>query len=827
MKSIRTTSPKMWLQLPAVMTVLWLGLVATLTIVQATAAEDASGRHSLLWGRDGEVWTPQSRLPDFSFAGYRRGERSLPSIVRGVSVVEFGAKGDGEADDTQAFLAAIAKVERGAIEVPAGRYRITNLLEISRPGVVLRGEGPDRSVLVFATPLNDIRPNWGATTTGRRTSNYSWSGGFVTLRGSFGSDTLARVVQPARRGEDTVEVDSTSRLRPGQEVEVYEADTPENSLAIHLYSGDAGPVKNLEGKARASLVARIVAIDGPRVKIDRTLRCDLRPEWMPRLRAFEPTVTESGVEGLSFEFPVTPYLGHFTELGLNPVALSGVAHCWVRNILVQNADSGPFIGGVFNTVEGCVLESERAVDRQRCTGHHGISLGGSDNLLTGFVIRTRFIHDVTVSGFCSGNVASRGRGIDLSLDHHRYAPNENLFTDLDAGAGTRLWKCGGGADLGKHCGTRGTFWNIRAASPLRYPPPDFGPATMNLVGLETNEPSETDLEGKWFEVIAPAELAPRDLHEAQRARRLGRAEAPPVPAPLRSTIETVEVERDISYAETDNPRQRLDLFLPKKRSSDRPLPVIAYIHGGAWMAGDRTSGGGVRPLAELVAGGDFAGVSIGYRLSQEAPWPAQIHDCKAAIRWLRANSARLGLDADRIGVIGESAGGHLVALLGTGGGVAALEGDLGSNDETSSRVRCVVDQFGPSELLVMSDYPSRMDHNAPDSPESRLVGGPLQERKEAARAASPITYVSSDDPPFLIIHGDADPLVPFNQSERLAKALKDAGVEPVFVRVEGGGHGGFRNPELPERIRRFFERHLRGQEVEVSAEAVPNATQAR
>lgn len=486
------------------------------------AAFPAPAQHSQLWSERGAQWTPQSRLPDFSFAGYRRGEKSLPNEPPGVSVKEFGARGDGETDDTAAFLKALAEVKSGAIEIPPGRYRITGLLEITRPNVVLRGAGPDKTVLFFPAPLNDIKPNWGATTTGQKTSNYSWSGGFITLRGSFQSKKLTDIAGTARRGDQVVTVASSAGLRVGKELEVYQSDTPENTLAVQLYSGDAGPVENLKGQARASLVSRILAVTGNRVSLDRPLRCDVQPEWKPQLRTFEPTVTESGVENLAFEFPLTPYKGHFTELGFNPVALNGVAHCWVRNIRVVNADSGPFVSGVFNTVEGLVLETSRTADRQNCTGHHGFSLGGADNLLTNFDLRVRFIHDITVSGFCSGNVVSRGRGLDLSLDHHRHAPNENLFTDLDAGAGTRLWHCGGGAALGKHCGARGTFWNIRSARSLSYPPAGFGPSSMNLVGLETSQPSETNVEGKWFEAIPPAQLQPQNVHAAQLQKRLAK-----------------------------------------------------------------------------------------------------------------------------------------------------------------------------------------------------------------------------------------------------------------------------------------------------------------
>jgi hypothetical protein len=309
----------------------------------------------------------------------------------------------------------------------------------------------------------------------------------------------------------------------GQEVEVYQSDTADNSLAAHLYTGDAGPVQNLNGRTRMSLVTHIVAIEGNHVTLDRPLRCDLRAEWSPQLRLFKPTVTESGVENLGFEYPLIPYQGHFTELGYNPIAFQNVAHCWVRNIRVHNADSGPFISGYFNTVDGIVLESDRPEDNQQCTGHHGISLGGGDNLLVNFDIRTRFIHDITVSSCTCGNVASRGRGVDLSLDHHRRAPFENLFTDLDAGAGTRLWKCGGGAALGKHCGARETFWNIRAARSLSRPPDAFGPPTLNLVALFTTHPTEASAEGRWFEAIPPAALRPQNLYEAQLTRRLNAA----------------------------------------------------------------------------------------------------------------------------------------------------------------------------------------------------------------------------------------------------------------------------------------------------------------
>lgn len=213
---MRLTEDKMkYLPMPAPVKAsrraLFVSLFAISSLLGGATSVPAA-QHSQLWGERGEHWTPQSRLPDFSFAGYQRGEKPLPDLPPGVSVKKFGAKGDGQADDTAAFRKALTEVKSGAIEVPPGRYRITGLLEITRPNVVLRGAGPDRTVLFFPTPLNDIKSDWGATTGGRKTSNYSWSGGFITLHGSFQSRKLTEI-SPAQPSGATGR--STSRPQPG------------------------------------------------------------------------------------------------------------------------------------------------------------------------------------------------------------------------------------------------------------------------------------------------------------------------------------------------------------------------------------------------------------------------------------------------------------------------------------------------------------------------------------------------------------------------------------------------------------------------------------
>ena len=273
----------------------------------------------------------------------------------------------------------------------------------------------------------------------------------------------------------------------------------------------------------------------------------------------------------------------------------------------------------------------------------------------------------------------------------------------------------------------------------------------------------------------------------------------------RPKLEGFKVMQDISYAGTDNARQTLDLALPIKRTSDKPLPVIAFIHGGGWRGGNKD--GGLNRISGFLKSGNYAGVSIGYRLSNEAKWPAQIHDCKAAIRWVKANAVKHGLDGSKIAVHGTSAGGHLVAMLGTSASVKAMDGSIGAYTSQSTKVACVVDYFGPTNFLRMNDFESRIDHDAKGSPEGLLIGGPVQDNKKKTLTADPISYVSKEDSPFLIMHGTKDMAVPYNQSVILHSALKKIGVPSALLTVTGGGHG-VGGGVLNEHLQKFFDHHL-------------------
>jgi acetyl esterase/lipase len=280
----------------------------------------------------------------------------------------------------------------------------------------------------------------------------------------------------------------------------------------------------------------------------------------------------------------------------------------------------------------------------------------------------------------------------------------------------------------------------------------------------------------------------------------------------------VRILRDLEYVPGGHERHKLDLYLPEQIGQQgdaakpravakvalarRRLPLIIWVHGGAWQSGDKKSCPAVRFVQE-----GYAVASVNYRLSQHAIFPAQIEDCKAAVRWLRANARQYNLDPNRFGAWGASAGGHLVALLGTTGGIK--EFDKGQNLEVSSRVQAVCDYFGPTDFLKIADFASKMNHAAADSPESKLIGGPILENADACKLANPISYVTKDDPPFLIVHGDADPLVPHNQSQIFFEALKKVGVKVKFHTVEGGGHGGFKDPAVEKMVEQFFDEHLR------------------
>jgi acetyl esterase/lipase len=251
---------------------------------------------------------------------------------------------------------------------------------------------------------------------------------------------------------------------------------------------------------------------------------------------------------------------------------------------------------------------------------------------------------------------------------------------------------------------------------------------------------------------------------------------------------------DINYADDTLTGHLLDIYLPE--TGDGPFPVVVTIAGSAWFANN--SKDRAYNIGKSLQKEGFAIVAVNHRSSREAIFPAQINDIKAAVRFIRANAGKYSLDTRFFGIAGDSSGGHLAAFMGTSGGVweytiesesVSIEGAVGNHLNHSSRIDAVVDWYGPTTFQVMDSCGSSFSHDAPDSPESTLIGGPIQEKDALCALANPITYIDSTDPAFLILHGDADPLVPYCQSILLHNALETAGVSNKLIIVPGGGHG--------------------------------------
>ncbi len=262
---------------------------------------------------------------------------------------------------------------------------------------------------------------------------------------------------------------------------------------------------------------------------------------------------------------------------------------------------------------------------------------------------------------------------------------------------------------------------------------------------------------------------------------------------------TLIVHRDLSYTKVVDNTRLLDLYLPKNHQA--LIPVLLWVHGGGWTVGDKAD---VRMLHLIDLG--YAVASINYRFSQEAVFPAQIYDCKAAVRWLRANAATYHLNPDKVGAGGDSAGGHLVALLGTTANDPQLEGQEG-NPGVSSAVQAVCDFYGPTDLVSVEGQCTGQQLAVVKPLLEQLLGGTVTAQAELARLGSPILHVSSYSCPFFIVHGDHDEIVPIQQSIDLNNALKKAGVDSTLYVIKGGIHGNMDAASVDGAIK-FIQRQL-------------------
>ncbi|NND08999.1 MAG: alpha/beta hydrolase [Saprospiraceae bacterium] len=243
----------------------------------------------------------------------------------------------------------------------------------------------------------------------------------------------------------------------------------------------------------------------------------------------------------------------------------------------------------------------------------------------------------------------------------------------------------------------------------------------------------------------------------------------------------IVVVKDIVY--TGREERSKTLIIAYNSNSNTPRPAIIHFHSGGLRKGQAS-----RKIAERWASVGFVGISINYTLRGAAIFPAAVHDCKTAIRWARAHADQYGIDPQRVGLIGGSAGGHLAAITGLSTGDKFLEG-TSAYTEYPSHVQAIVNNYGPTDFLQMNDAPGKIDHDDPNSPESAFMGAPIQTIPEKVQLANPIHYVDEDDPPTLMIHGVKDMSVPHHQSELLNKALQKKQVTSRLISVQNAGHG--------------------------------------
>lgn len=264
----------------------------------------------------------------------------------------------------------------------------------------------------------------------------------------------------------------------------------------------------------------------------------------------------------------------------------------------------------------------------------------------------------------------------------------------------------------------------------------------------------------------------------------------------------VRVSRDVEYAKAGEHSLRLDLHIPAAAKSP---PVVLWIHGGAWRGGSKKE----VPILELTSRG-YAIASIDYRLSPVAAFPAQVHDIKAAIRYLRANCSALGIGTSKLAITGGSAGGHLAALVGVSNGVKELEGNVGQNRDQSSDVDAIVVFYGASNLttILAQSTPHGLNVRVPAL--ELLLGGSPEAKQDLAKLASPVFHVDKSDPPIVWFHGDQDPQMPISQAHEMVGAYKKLGLPVTLEVVYGGVHGGklFYTPEQMEQVANFLAPRL-------------------
>ncbi|WIA31910.1 hypothetical protein OEZ86_002770 [Tetradesmus obliquus] len=532
-----------------------------------------------MWGCDGEAWVPAGPLSDWSFAGFGAGMQSIPSYPAKLDVkANYGAKGDGNTDDTRAIQAALAATKQsgGVLYFPPGTYKLSAQLTLDS-NQVLRGAGRDRTKLFFTKSMVDLF-GWGNKyKPGKSNSPYTWLGGLIQTQRThklWDSDMyLGKVAKPAARGDKKLFTDFSGTPNAGKRADqVFKAG---EWMALRMYENMntdlAKSLMNNKGVVGSKVApmfgnrmvfthsSRVLAAGADWLELERPLHVDVQMGFKPLLyKSANFKVTGVGIEDLAIEFPWTPYMGHHEEKGFNAIEYEAAVNSWIRRIRITNADAAiKLYSSSFNTVSDIQITQSRPRSGQKWVGrsdgliadkdgHMGIALHWAcfDNLVEKFNITGSMYHELLVAGYSAHNVFSSGFGTDLTLDHHGGVPHNNLWTNIDLGAGYSAMDFSGDPQHFPFAGSNNVFWNVYAS---RIPVPGrpdssvqrYQRRAQRIKGVDwvynrpaylqgyaqvvVDMPVDTNSRyvkeaGDWFVWYDPNKpVYPTDLYQAQRA----------------------------------------------------------------------------------------------------------------------------------------------------------------------------------------------------------------------------------------------------------------------------------------------------------------------
>ena len=574
----------------------------------ANAAEDAAKNgYSDLWGKNGENWTPASRLPDFSFAGYDMGDSQIPSFPVRARLGNNTYKPNDGRDDADELQRLINTIERpGTILIPRGVWNIGKRIRMGESGVVIRGEDGAEFRMSRSLRQIDNEPDG--------TDRYAFSDAFFLIDGDINGGSKRDITANADKGANVVVVESGATFQPGDMIEINLTDSPDQSLFLLMNGTDqkrelwydfnesceTDRILNVDNLFR--FFSKVVRQEGNRVTLARTLPLRIDTKWSPQINEVNmgSTTQNVGFENLRFRMNGDRFKGHFTVDGSSALEMKDIFNSWVRDVDIIDADNGINLRDCYSSLFESVrfIQDERSGDGSGRTGHHAIWFrNASDNLITECEFDTKYFHDISVELHARQNVFSKCFGIDVNLDHHRGTPFANVFTEIDAGAGTRPYLSGGSGCRGPHTGAFTTFWNVvgdndfgefpyetRGGDRLDELPKDYNFAhSVGLRGTRLSPRSQSF--GQFIEFSNGETLKNPNIYLAQLNQRFATNQQPTVTFALPNGNQTVSegysLQVEVNASDADGSVDNVKLFVDDRLIRQENFDPYEWGHAGS------------------------------------------------------------------------------------------------------------------------------------------------------------------------------------------------------------------------------------------------------